>query len=53
MQSAIMARQKCNRFALTKILKEEKEEEFRVVALYALGEVGDAAVPISVVYSKK
>ena len=32
--------------SLSKILKEEKEEEFRVVALYALGEVGDAAVPI-------
>jgi HEAT repeat protein len=32
--------------SLSKILKEEKEEEYRVVALYALGEVGDAAVPI-------
>ncbi|HSE42403.1 MAG TPA: HEAT repeat domain-containing protein [Acidobacteriota bacterium] len=32
--------------SLSKILKEEKEEEYRVTALYALGEVGDAAVPI-------
>jgi HEAT repeat protein len=31
--------------SLTKILKEEKDEEYRVVALHALAEVGDAAVP--------
>jgi HEAT repeat protein len=31
--------------SLTKILKEEKDEEYRVVALHALTEVGDEAVP--------